>query len=98
MRILERKFIWKNPGRHMGGKGLEGGRCTYQRFRDIIGRETCMLDLVFHCGGRVGRKFPLRYEMKAVVRGERERNRTCRYVKHNCFMFETFFLSKLNLI
>ena len=53
----------------MGGKGLEGGRCTYQRFRDIIGRETCMLDLVFHCGGRVGRKFPLRYERKVEVRG-----------------------------
>ena len=50
------------------------------------------MNLSFHCGGGVGHKFPLRYERKVEVRGERARNGACGYGKNNCFMFETFLV------
>ena len=38
VQIIEIQLIWKTPGRYMGGKGLEGGRCTDQMLRDSTGR------------------------------------------------------------
>ena len=50
-----------------------------------------MMELVFNCGGAVGSKFPLRYEMEVEMSRERARKGDCGYGNHNVFMFETFF-------
>ena len=39
IRMIDRQFIWENPGRSMGGKGVEGGGYTYQRCMDRPGIE-----------------------------------------------------------
>ena len=48
--MIDRQFIWENPGRYMGGKGVEFGRYSDQSCMDRPGMETCRMDLSFHCG------------------------------------------------
>ena len=48
--MIDCQFIWENPGRSMGGKGVECGRYTYQSCMDRPGMGTCRMDLAFHFG------------------------------------------------
>ena len=55
IQIIDRQFIWENPGRSMGGKGVECGRYTDQSCMDRPGMETCgwTLNLIVGLGDDV---------------------------------------------
>ena len=69
MWTIEVQDRWESPRRPTGGKGVEGGGCTDQRWRGGPWRETRRPYLALHCGGGGETNLPQRYEREVELMG-----------------------------